>query len=90
MTESTISVTDAARHFADCVNRAYYQGQSFGLMKNGGPFARLVPANQPAGLGKDVAAAIASSGLPAAEAKAWNRDLKAARKKLKAPKSKWE
>ena len=39
----TISVTEAARNFADCINRARYQGTTFVLEKNGTPVARIVP-----------------------------------------------
>jgi prevent-host-death family protein len=38
-----ISVTQAARKFAECVNRVHYQGASFILHKNGVPVARIVP-----------------------------------------------
>jgi prevent-host-death family protein len=41
--DQTISVTEAARNFADCVNRVRYQGASFVLLKNGVPVARIVP-----------------------------------------------
>lgn len=44
MQELTISVTQAARRFADCINRVRYQGVSFVLQKNGVPVARIVPA----------------------------------------------
>jgi antitoxin (DNA-binding transcriptional repressor) of toxin-antitoxin stability system len=43
MQEITISVTQAARKFADCINRVHYQGASFVLQKNGIPVARIVP-----------------------------------------------
>ena len=43
MKKTIISVTDASRNFADCVNRAHYQNVTFVLLKNGSPFARLVP-----------------------------------------------
>jgi prevent-host-death family protein len=43
MKELAISVTVAARRFADCVNRVRYQGTSFILHKNGVPVARIVP-----------------------------------------------
>jgi prevent-host-death family protein len=43
MQELTISVTQAARRFADCINRVRYQGASFVLQKNGVPVARIVP-----------------------------------------------
>ena len=43
MTRTTITVTEAARNFAECVNRAHYQNVTFVLLKNGVPMARLVP-----------------------------------------------
>lgn len=90
MSETIITVTEAARSFADCVNRAHYQNQTFVLLKNGVPFARLIPAGRPICRGSDLAEALASAGLSDEEARAWNRDLKAARKKLKAPADKWQ
>lgn len=39
----SITVTEAARNFADCINRARYQGATFILLKNGIPVARIVP-----------------------------------------------
>jgi hypothetical protein len=35
----TISVTKAARRFADCVNRAHHQNVTFVLLKKGSPVA---------------------------------------------------
>jgi prevent-host-death family protein len=49
MKELTISVTQAARRFADCVNRVRYQGTSFVLHKNGVPVARIVPVEASSG-----------------------------------------
>ena len=85
MSDTVITVTEAARNFADCVNRAHYQNQTFVLLKNGVPFARLVPAGQPVCRGRDLAEALASVKLSPEELRAWSRDLKAARGKLKAP-----
>jgi len=90
MSDTAISVTEAARNFADCVNKAHYQGQSFVLLKNGVPFARLIPASAPANTGKDLAAALREVQLSAEDARAWSRDLKAARKKRKAQRDKWQ
>ena len=42
----SISVTEAARNFSDCVNRARYQGVTFILHRNGVPVARIVPEAQ--------------------------------------------
>jgi len=46
MREQAISVTEAARNFSDCINRARYQGTTFILHKNGVPVARIVPAEK--------------------------------------------
>ncbi len=90
MKKTTISVTEAARNFADCVNRAHYQNVTFVLLKNGVPFARLVPDSEKVCTGRDLAEALAKTELTAQEAKAWRRDLQAARKTLKAPRDKWQ
>ena len=89
MSIKTISVTDAARNFADCVNRAHYQNQTFVLLKNGSPVARLVPDKEKVCKGRELAAALTSLELPAAEAAAWHRDLRSSRKTLKPPIDKW-
>ncbi|HWZ42484.1 MAG TPA: hypothetical protein VNW97_03365 [Candidatus Saccharimonadales bacterium] len=82
MKEKVISVTEASRNFADCVNRAHYQNVTFVLLKNGLRFARLAPDHERVCLGRDLAEALAKSELPASEAKAWHRDLRTARKTL--------
>jgi hypothetical protein len=82
MKKESITVTEAARNFADCANRAHYQNVTFVLLKNGQPFACLVPDSE-------LAEALARINLPESEATAWHRDLKAARKSLKAPADNW-
>ena len=89
MKETSISVTEAARNFADCVNRVRYQNVSFVLLKNGIPVARLVPEGKKGCTGPELAAALRKMDLSQSEAKAWHRDLTAARRALKAPKDKW-
>ena len=89
MRKTTISVTEAARNFADCVNRVHYQNVTFVLLKNGSPVARLVPDNEKVCAGRDLAVALAKSELSEAEAAAWHRDLQTARKTLKVPTDKW-
>jgi prevent-host-death family protein len=89
MKKTRISVTEAARNFADVVNRAHYQGTSFVLLKNGKPVAHLVPDGEKVCLGRDAAEALAKVRLSLEEANAWRRDLKAARKLLKPPVDKW-
>ena len=90
MKKRTISVTEAARNFADCVNRAHYQNVTFVLLKNGSPVARLVPDKEQVCTGRDLAAALATAELSEDEASAWRRDLVAARKALKRPADKWQ
>lgn len=89
MKKTSITVTKAARNFADCVNRAHYQNVTFVLLKNGEPFARLTPDGERVCVGRDFAEALATADLPENEAKAWHHDLQAARKALKSPANKW-
>lgn len=89
MKRTRITVTEAARNFADCVNRVHYQNVTFVLLKNGEPFARLTPDNEKECAGRDLAEALSKTGLPENEARAWRRDLQNARRRLKAPADKW-
>jgi prevent-host-death family protein len=89
MKKTNITVTEASRNFADCVNRAHYQNVTFVLVKNGEPVARLVPNADKICIGHDLAEGLAKTDLPESEARTWHRDLKAARKTLKAPSDKW-
>lgn len=92
MSEKTISVTEAARNFADCINRVRYQGMSFILEKNGEPVARIVPAmeKRKVSTGALLAAALEKVRLTDEEFAAWRRDLEAARKMLIPPVDKWQ
>lgn len=89
MKKKAISVTEAARNFADCVNRVHYQNVTYVLLRNGEPFARLVPDNEKVCSGRDLAEAIEDVELSPEEARAWGRDLRSARKRLKSPRDKW-
>ena len=90
MPKTVISVTEAARNFSDCVNRAHYQNVTFVLLKNGSPVARLVPDSEKVCTGRSMAEVLAKIGLTDAESKAWRRDLQNARKTLKTPVDKWQ
>lgn len=89
MKTEVISVTEAARNFADCVNRAHYQGMTFVLVKNGMAVARIIPDQEKPPTGRELAAAMSKVKLSPANAKAWQRDLKRARKMLTSPVNKW-
>lgn len=41
MKVKSITVTEAARNFADCLNRSHYQGVTFVLLKMGSPLRGL-------------------------------------------------
>lgn len=82
-------MTDAARNFADCVNRAHYQNITFVLLKSGSPVARIVPDSEKVCTGSTLAAAVSELGLPADEARAWKQDLHDARARLKPLSDKW-
>jgi antitoxin (DNA-binding transcriptional repressor) of toxin-antitoxin stability system len=90
MKKRTITVTEAARNFADCVNRVHYQKQSFVLLKNGKPVARLGPETEKICTGADLAKALEEVELTVEEAAAWHKDLVAARKALKPQGNKWQ
>jgi antitoxin (DNA-binding transcriptional repressor) of toxin-antitoxin stability system len=87
--EKVISVTEAARNFADCVNRAHYQNVTFVLLKSGAPVARIVPDKEKVCTGRELAAAVAETRLSPEEARAWGRDVRRHRKQLKALPDKW-
>jgi antitoxin (DNA-binding transcriptional repressor) of toxin-antitoxin stability system len=89
MKKISISVTEAARNFADCVNRAHYQDVTFVLVKNGTPVAQLSPNVDKVCTGRDFAALLATINLEDRESKAWRRDLVASRKALKDAENRW-
>ncbi|HME35399.1 MAG TPA: type II toxin-antitoxin system prevent-host-death family antitoxin [Candidatus Sulfotelmatobacter sp.] len=89
MKKQVISVTDAARNFADCVNRVRYQNMTFVLLKNGSPVARLVPTDEKRCTGRELADALREIELSPENAKAWRKDLQRARRMLKPPVDRW-
>ena len=84
-----ISVTEAARSFADCVNRAHYQKVTFVLLKGGSPIARIVPDEERVCSGADLSKALASVKLSSGEISSWSRDLGNARNRHKPLRDKW-
>ena len=89
MKKTSISVTEAARNFADCVNRVRYQNMTFVLLKNGTPVARLVPAEEKVCTGRDLAEALREVEMSPENFRAWRKDLQRARKMLKPPVDRW-
>jgi prevent-host-death family protein len=85
----SITVTEAARNFAECINRVRYQETTFLLLKNGNPVARLVPGHETVCTGRDLLEALTGTNLPSGEAERWRQDLDDARRTLKKPVGKW-
>ncbi len=91
MSERAISVTDAARHFADVVERTLRRRESTLLLKKGKPVARIVPVHVRAKRGRELARLWSSlPHLPRIEAEAFGDDLTAARRRLPPLRSKWQ
>ncbi len=94
MSVESITVTEAARNFSDCVNRVRYQGTSFVLHKNGVPVARIVPEGQKPRTGREIAAtlrmALKDVHLGEEEASGWLRDIEEGRRNLIPPVDKWQ
>jgi antitoxin (DNA-binding transcriptional repressor) of toxin-antitoxin stability system len=93
----SISVTEAARNFSDCINRARYQGTTFLLHKNGVLVARLAPEDAPvkkATKGRELANALREAlqevHLGEEEAAAWQAELEESRRGQRPPVSKWQ
>ena len=86
----TLSVTDAARSFADVVNRAFYKHETTLLVKNGVAVAYVVPI-APLGItARELARHWALlPRLSPAEADAFAVDLESARSSLHVPADPW-
>lgn len=86
-----ISVTDAARSFADVVNRAFYRRETTVLLKNGVPVVCIAPTTPHERTAGELAAAWDGLfHLSEAEAAAFARELDAARAELPPLHSVWE
>jgi antitoxin (DNA-binding transcriptional repressor) of toxin-antitoxin stability system len=91
MNDLKLSVTEAARNFSDCVNRARYQNASFLLLKSGSPVARITPCgDEKVCTGAELAAVLRKLDLGDEESAAWLDDLKRARESIGQVESRWE
>ncbi len=86
-----MTVTEAARNFADLVSRSYYKGESTILVKSGEPVAKIVPIGGSSNLGRDLAARWREmSHLSKEDTAAFACDIASARDELLMPDSKWD
>ena len=88
-----ISVTDAARNFADCINRARYQGTTFILHKGGKPVATINPGASKTTKGAALAVllreALKDVHLSKENATAWLKEQKESRANIAPPVGRW-
>jgi antitoxin (DNA-binding transcriptional repressor) of toxin-antitoxin stability system len=92
--EKAITVTHAARNFADCVNRAYYQGTIFILHKGRVAVARIVPESKKPRTGLELALALGEAlkdvHIGAKEATSWLHDIEESRRSNRLVGAKWQ
>lgn len=91
MTDRTMTVTEAARHFADLVNRTYYRGESTVLIRSGEPVAMVVPMGGASVTGRDWLSRWRSiPHLEVRDADDFAADVRQARENLSPPESPWD
>lgn len=86
-----LSVTEAARNFADLVNRAFYRQETTVLLRNGVPMAHIAPAS-PAGTSarESLARWRLAPHLDPREAEAMHRAIQSGRSALPPLRSAWD
>jgi antitoxin (DNA-binding transcriptional repressor) of toxin-antitoxin stability system len=84
-----LSVTIAARKLGSCVDRVYRRHESFELLKNGQPQARLVPIETASCDSHQFADNLDSARLTKKERNAWVSDLRKGRKRIKPLTNPW-
>jgi antitoxin (DNA-binding transcriptional repressor) of toxin-antitoxin stability system len=90
MSERILTVTEAARGFADLINRIYYRNESALLVRNGTPVARIVPVRPPRLTGAELADWWERRPVLAPEdADAFADDVEAARRDAHAARDPW-
>lgn len=91
MNDRSLTVTEAARHFADLVNRTYYRGESTVLVRSGEPVAMVVPVGGASVTGRDwLASWREMPHLDPEDADDFGESLERARKNLTMPGSQWD
>jgi len=91
MVDRDMTVTEAARHFADLVNRTYYRGETTVLIRSGEPVAMVVPIGGECITGRDWLSKWRSiPRLDEEDAEDFATDLAEARRNLAPVKSPWD
>ena len=84
-----LTVSAAAKRLGSCLDRVYHDHESFELMKNGIPYARLVPVNGTACNSHQFAEDVAEADLSAGERKSLAAAVRKGRKHLQALRNPW-
>ncbi len=91
MNERSLSVTEAARHFSDLVNRTWYRGETTLLMRSGEAVAKVAPVGGGVVTGRDwVAKWRKAPHLSAKDAEEFAIAVKSSRARLSAPARRWD
>jgi len=85
----TLTVTKAAKNLYSCLKVVYHQHESYELVKNGIPYAHLVPVKRTSGNTHDLADDLAKAELGAEHRRALGSAVRKARKNLKPLKNPW-
>lgn len=85
----TLTVTEAAKNLSNCLKRVYYQHESYELVKNGVPYAHLVPANGASCNTHELADDVENAELSADDRRALASAVRKGRKILKPLKNQW-
>lgn len=86
-----MTVTEAARHFADLVNRTFYRGESTVLTRSGEPVAMVVPVGGSSVTGRDWLSKWRSlPHLDPEDAEDFAREIEESRGNLLPPTSPWD
>jgi len=84
----TISATQAARTFADLLNRVRYHGEAFVIERGGEPMCEISPCKPPSCTGVELLALL--QALPKPDRDFWDAVEKASRQTPAVPESPWE
>ena len=84
-----ITITHLARNLADVVNRVFYRGERFTVLRGDRPVMELVPTPRGRRLGDLGSILERIPRLTAEEATALEEDLEASRKALTPPEDSW-
>jgi len=85
----TLTVAEAAKKLTGCVRRVYYRHESFELVRNGVPHARLVPVNGSGCNTHELADDLAEARLLTEDRRALGSAIRKGRKQLKPLKNPW-